>query len=107
MDRETRKEIYNSVMQEMAKIVERSILESDSGQEDAYVMVASDYFDEDKNAWAIDAWNSPDDDAEGTTVAYVDDKTYEIIYMSEEAEESKLVNEEIRELIKRLKERND
>ena len=107
MNRETKKEIYDSVMQEMAKIVERSLLESDGEQEDTYVMVASDYFDEDKNAWAIDAWESPDDDAEGTTAAYVDDKTYEVIYMSEEAEESKLVNEEIRELIKRLKERNN
>ena len=107
MKREVRKVIFDSVMQEMAKIVERSLLESDSEQEDAYVMVASDYFDEDKNAWAIDAWDSPDDDAAGTTAAYVDDKTYEVIYMSEEAEESKLVNEEIRELIKRLKGRSN
>ena len=107
MDRETRKEIYDSVMQEMAKIVERSLLESDGEQEDTYVMVSSDYFDEDKNAWAIDAWDSPGDDAEGTTAAYVDDKMYEVIYMSEEAQESELVNEEIKELIKRLKERNN
>ena len=105
MDRETKKEIYDSVMQEMAKLVERSLLESDSEQEDTYVMVASDYFDEDKNAWAIDAWDSPDDNAEGTTAAYVDDKTYEVIYMSDEEEESRLVNAEITELIKRLKEK--
>ena len=49
MNRETKKEIYDSVMQEMAKIVERGLLESDGEQEETYVMVASDYFDEDKN----------------------------------------------------------
>ena len=47
MDRETRKEIYDSVMQEMAQIVERSLLESESEHEDAQVLVASDYFGDD------------------------------------------------------------
>ena len=34
MNKESKKEIYDSVMQEMAKIVECKLLESDSEQED-------------------------------------------------------------------------
>ena len=109
MNKDTKKQIYDSVMDALQDIVEKAMVNetlygSPDDMEEPFQMVQSDYFDEEKHMWAIDAWHDPDAEDDGYVAAYVDPRTYEVMYMTEEAEESKLVDEEIQTLIKHLKE---
>ena len=66
--------------------------------------IRSDYYDEEKEAWAIDAWKNCDGD-QGKVIAHVgDDKR--ISYYSEEAKTDPYVQEVIREVLFRIDEEN-
>lgn len=66
--------------------------------------IRSDYYDDEKEAWAIDAWKNCDGD-QGKVIAHVgDDKR--ISYYSEEAKTDPYVQEVIREVLFRIDEEN-
>ena len=66
--------------------------------------IRSDYYDNEKEAWAIDAWKNCDGD-QGKVIAHVgDDKR--ISYYSEEAKTDPYVQEVIREVLFRIDEEN-
>lgn len=67
-----------------------------------FVEVRSDYYNPDLNAYAIDAWQTDDDDEEGQTVAYVYPNG-KVEYCHPDAETSLLVQEEINQLLDDLK----
>lgn len=66
--------------------------------------IRSDYYDDEQEAWAIDAWKNCDGD-QGKVIAHVgDDKR--ISYYSEEAKTDPYVQEVIREVLFRIDEEN-
>lgn len=80
-------------------------LTGDDESED-YAEVRSDYYDEAKGATAIDTWKTADDNEEGHTVAYVyDDGNIE--WIDPAAKNSKIVNEEIQNVINDSKNQDD
>lgn len=116
-----RKELYNSIMDEISGIVWNVIDESsistamkttaqiedvrtEGDENDPYSFVQSDYFDESKNAYAIDAWTDNDGEEEdsGRTVAYVDAESGDVTYIIPEAVNSRRVQEEIESVLKSL-----
>lgn len=73
-------------------------------KESIWEEIRSDYYDDEKEAWAIDAWKNCDGD-QGKVIAHVgDDKR--ISYYSEEAKTDPYVQEVIREVLFRIDEEN-
>lgn len=95
-------ESSNSIAKKTADQIEDIHIERD--ENDPYSFVQSDYFDESKNAYAIDAW--PDNDGEeedsGRTVAYVDAESGDVTYMIPEAVNSCRVQKEIESVLKSI-----
>ena len=92
-------------MESLHQIVKEQLVSDDP--DEPFQMTASDYFDETKGMWAIDAWHDPDADDDGYTAAYVDPDTYEVVYMTDEAAESNLVKEEIELLVADLEKKKN
>lgn len=71
--------------------------------EGIWTEIKSDYVDEETDETYIDAWVSPDDNEEGTTIAVIDNKTGLVTYRDERAETDVEAQAVINEVIQGLK----
>ena len=114
--KQIQKEVLNSVAGTLRKELERAEVKfrclAEEEEVDPWALVQTDYFDESKGQWCVDAWSGyidrdseeyDEDDDEGHVVAYVDPDTYVVTYVEESAEDSKNVQEAIADLIRDLK----
>ena len=65
--------------------------------------IRCDFLDEEDRFWRVDAWRSPDDDAEGEVIAYIDDITGRVLYTEPLARVDTYAQEIIKEKIADLK----
>ncbi len=64
--------------------------------------IRCDYMDEDDRFWTVDAWETADDNEEGTVIAYIDDITGRVIYIDPLARVDKYAQEVISERLSQL-----
>lgn len=67
-----------------------------------YGEVRNDYYDEEEYKVYIDAWETYDDNEEGTIIATVNYKTKEIEYFDDDARTDEYVQEVIAETLKNI-----
>ena len=59
-----------------------------------------DFFDTEENKWSVDAWETDDDDEEGSVIAKIDLDTGTVEYLDVDAKTDEYAQEEIKEMIK-------
>lgn len=59
-----------------------------------------DFFDTEENKWSVDAWETDDDDEEGSVIAKIDLDTGTVEYLDVDAKTDEYVQEEIKEMLK-------
>lgn len=59
-----------------------------------------DFFDEEEKKWSVDAWETDDDNEEGSVIAKIDLYTGTVEYLDADAKTDAYVQEEIREFLK-------
>ena len=58
-----------------------------------------DFFDTEENKWSVDAWETDDDNEEGSVIAKIDPKTKCVEYLDEDARTDSYAQEEIKEFL--------
>lgn len=58
-----------------------------------------DFFDTEENRWSVDAWETDDDNEEGSVIAKIDPKTKCVEYLDEDARTDSYAQEEIKEFL--------
>lgn len=59
-----------------------------------------DFFDTEENKWSVDAWETDDDDEEGSVIAKIDLDTGTVEYLDADAKTDEYAQEEIKEMLK-------
>lgn len=59
-----------------------------------------DFFDEEEKKWFVDAWETDDDNEEGSVIAKIDLYTGTVEYLDANAKTDEYAQEEIREFLK-------
>ena len=59
-----------------------------------------DFFDTEENKWSVDAWETDDDDEEGSVIAKIDLDTGTVEYLDVDAKTDECAQEEIKEMLK-------
>ena len=108
MDVYTKRGIYDSVMKEISHLTKELLTEkfSEEDDEDMFCEVVSNYFDEERGMWTVDAWepveNEDEDENQGRVIAYIDPETLSVTWVDDDAMSSRLANEVIDEKIEEL-----
>ena len=112
MDTDTKRNIYNAVMKEIASLTKELLTEKvadENSDDEMFCEVVCNYFDEEDGLWTVDAWepveDKDEDENEGRVIAYLDPETLSVTWVDKDAMSSKLANEVIDEKIEEL-ERN-
>lgn len=59
-----------------------------------------DFFDTEENKWSVDAWETDDDDEEGSVIAKIDLDTGTVEYLDVDTKTDEYAQEEIKEMLK-------
>ncbi len=105
------KQKYESSIEELNYKAKKYLLESDKSDSsyNTIVMSSSDTFDDKNNRWIVFGWYAIEEYQKSkisktpiVPLAYIDNDTFEVIYISEDAKNSDLIHEEITRRIKIL-----
>lgn len=107
MDVQTKRNIYDSVMQEVNTLAKELLTEQfTDDKDDIFEEVVCNYFDEDKGMWSVDAWepieNEEEDENQGRVIAYIDPESLSVTWIDADAVDSPLANKVIDEKIEEL-----
>lgn len=58
------------------------------------------FFDEEEKQWSVDAWETDDDNEEGSAIAKIDLYTGTVEYLDADAKTDEYAQEEIKEMLK-------
>lgn len=59
-----------------------------------------DFLDPEENKWSVDAWETDDDNEEGSVIAKIDLHTGTVEYLDADAKTDEYAQEEIQEMLK-------
>lgn len=85
---------------EMIKEIRR-LLNEKTGIKSKWTEIRCDFFDEEEQAWLVDAWKTGDDNEEGEVIAKISEAR-EVVYLDVEAEDDEYAKEVIDEKLKDL-----